>query len=91
MNDKEEGEREAERRENGRRVSAMARRTGTEKRRKEINIVIKKNRVFKNLSTLIDFSSFANPISVFFLNFWGSGVFMYKKRGGGGDFEYMSV
>jgi len=63
--DKEEGESEAERREKGRRVSAITRRIGAEKRRKDINMVIKKNRVFTPLTTLLDFSSFAKPISSF--------------------------
>lgn len=39
-------------------ASAITRRTGAEKRRSDITIVIKKKRVFKPLNILLDFSSF---------------------------------
>ena len=62
LNDKEEGEREAESKAEGKRVSAITRKTGAENTRKEITIVIKKNTVLTPLKILLDFSSFENPI-----------------------------
>lgn len=58
LRDKEEGEREADRRAEGRRVSAIASKTGAEKRSRETNMVIKKNKVLKALKIIFDFSSF---------------------------------
>lgn len=68
LNDKEEGsEREAESKAEGKRASATTRKTGAENRRKEIIMVIKKNKVLTPLHNLLDFSSFENPISSFSL------------------------
>jgi len=47
-----------ERRAEGRSASAITRRTGAEKRRSDITMVIKKNRVLKPLIILLDLSSF---------------------------------
>lgn len=59
-----EEEEEADRIAEGRRVSAITRRSGAENRSREINMVIKKNTVFTPLNTLFDFSSFdENPMS----------------------------
>lgn len=58
MKERESGERRAERRAEGSRASAMARRIGAEKKSREISMVIKKKRVFKALQIVTDFSSF---------------------------------
>ena len=42
----------------GRRASAMARRIGAEKKRRDKRIVIKKNKVFKALKIFVELSSF---------------------------------
>ena len=55
--EKEEGD-SVESKAEGTSASAITRRTGAEKRRSDITIVIKKNRVFKPLNILLDFSSF---------------------------------
>lgn len=53
----------------GRRASAMTRRTGAEKRRREMSMVIRTNTVFTTLTTLLDFSSFdENPIITLILS-----------------------
>lgn len=53
-----EEEEMVERRAEGRSASAITRRTGAEKRRSDITIVMRKKRVLKPLIILLDFSSF---------------------------------
>jgi hypothetical protein len=48
----------------GSNIPATTKRTSVEKSNKEINMVTKKNRVFKPLKTLFDLSSFEKPISI---------------------------
>lgn len=54
----EAGEREADSRAEGKRVSAITRRMGAEKRRREISILMRKKTVFTPLRSFLDFSSF---------------------------------
>lgn len=58
---REDGEK-AESRAEGTSASAITKRTGAEKRSSDITMVIKKNTTFTPLHTLLDFSSFENPI-----------------------------
>lgn len=59
-----EEEREAESSAEGRRVSAITRRIGAEKRSRETSIVMRKKTVFTALRSFLDFSSFGKkPMS----------------------------
>lgn len=65
-----EGEIEAERRAEGRRVSAITNKMGAENQRSEINMVIKKKIVFTPLKTRLLLSSLNTPICfISFLSF----------------------
>lgn len=65
-----EAEERVERRAEGISASAMTTRTGAEKRRRDITMVIKKNTVFNPLNILFGFPSFdAKPILVLMIFF----------------------